>query len=120
MTRFAAPVIVALAMASPVFADDKEGPSLMEQGAKMFFQGLMEEMEPALKELEGMAEEMEPMLKDFAAAMGPALKEMFGKVEDWSLYHPPEMLPNGDIIIRRRTEEEVAEDEPEMGGEIDL
>ncbi len=74
-----------------------EGMDLLSEGMQLFFEGLMSEMEPALRGLED-------ALDDWG---------------DWGAYHPPEVLPNGDIIIRRRNPLEV---EPEVGedGEIDL
>lgn len=102
MKRIAATTAVALSLATAAPAQDDSGTSLMEEGAKLFFKGLMSEMEPALRELEGLAEEMEPALKNFAQEMGPALRGLMDKVEDWSNYHPPEILPNGDIIMRRK------------------
>lgn len=127
MTRFAASALIAMLAATPLMAQEQEGPSLIEQGAQLFLKGLIEEMEPALKELEGLAEEMEPMLQDFVTEMGPAMRDLLGKVEDWSLYHPPEMLPNGDIILRRRVPNDNPDDDPNgsddqmgEGGEIDL
>ncbi|PYG30035.1 hypothetical protein [Pelagimonas varians] len=119
MKHLAAPVLALSLIASPLAAQDEEPPSLMEQGAKLFLEGLMKEMEPALQELESMTDEIEPMLKDFAAQMGPALTDLMGKVEDWSVYHPPEMLENGDIILRRKTPEEIQKIE-EANPEIDL
>ncbi|MDW4499559.1 hypothetical protein R5H30_16315 [Sulfitobacter sp. D35] len=73
-------------------ADPEEGPSLMERGADLFLEGLIDEMGPAL---EGM--------RQFAEEMGPALQELMTRVENWAEYEKPEMLPNGDIIIRRKT-----------------
>jgi len=54
--------------------------------------------------------------------------EMMDQVKDWTDYYPPEMLPNGDIILRRRTpvdpEGGTPQDEPDNdaleGGAIDL
>ena len=106
------PVFALALLASPAAAQDSGGTSLMEEGARLFFEGLMEEVDPALKELQGLAEEMGPFLYDFMTEMGPALKDLMAKVEDWSLYHPPEILPNGDIILRRKTEEELTEEQP--------
>lgn len=111
-----------LTLAMPLAAQEEQdkGTSLMEEGAKLFFKGLMSEMEPALRELEGLADEMEPALRSFADEMGPALRGLMDKVEDWSAYHPPEILPNGDIIMRRKepmTPEEPPVTEPE---EIEL
>lgn len=108
--------------ALPAAAQDEgeRGLSLMERGAQMFLEGILKEMEPALDELEGLAQEMEPRLRDFADAMGPALADLFDKVDDWSAYHAPEMLPNGDIILRRKVPVDPAAPEPPAGGEIDL
>lgn len=96
-----------LPLAAPAQQTDEDGRSLIEEGAKLFFRGLMEEVEPALKDLQALAEGMEPALQDFVANMGPALRDILGQVEDWSDYHPPEMLPNGDIILRRKQPAEV-------------
>ncbi|MDF1726354.1 MAG: hypothetical protein P1U53_01270 [Sulfitobacter sp.] len=76
----------------------------MERGAQLFFEGITKEMGPALNELEGLSEQMRPALRDFAREMGPKLTDLIERVEDWSLYEAPEMLPNGDIIIRRKPE----------------
>ncbi|WP_299553965.1 hypothetical protein [uncultured Tateyamaria sp.] len=94
-----------IALAAPVAAqqtDEDRSLSLMERGAQMLMEGLMREMEPAMDGLQDMAEEFGPALRDFTAQMGPALRDLLEEVEDWSVYHPPEMLENGDIIIRRK------------------
>ncbi|MEC3863256.1 hypothetical protein VK792_18340 [Mesobacterium sp. TK19101] len=119
MKQFA-PLAVVLALAAqPVVAQDKsEGFNLMEEGARLFFKGIMQEMEPALKELEGMAQDMQPALEDFARNMGPALKDLLAEVEDWSVYEAPEMLPNGDIILRRKQPK--TPETPENPDEIEL
>ncbi len=113
MTRFATSLLIASLAAAPLAAQEKEGPSLMEQGAQLFFKGLMEEMEPALDELEGMAQEMEPYLEKLSAEMGPALKDLMDEVDDWSAYHLPEKLPNGDIIMRRNSVDDTESKEPD-------
>ncbi len=61
---------------------------------QQFLEGLLEEMEPAFEGMRG-----------FMAEMGPALGELMEEVEDWSRYEAPEVLPNGDIIIRRKPDE---------------
>ncbi len=48
----------------------------------------------------------------------PLLEELGEKVGELSEYHAPEVLPNGDIIIRRKTPEELAPDEE--GETLDL
>ncbi len=90
----------------------------MERGAQLFLEGIMQEMEPALDDLQGFAEDMEPALRGFMQEMGPAFAELLGKIEDLSAYHPPEMLPNGDIILRKKTPQEILDDTP--SGEIDI
>lgn len=91
----------------PLEEDAEDGMSLMQRGAELFFRGLMGEVDPALKELEGMARDMEPALRNFREELAPALRDLMGEVGDWSSYHAPEMLPNGDIILRRKTPEEL-------------
>ncbi|WP_397542352.1 hypothetical protein [Roseovarius salis] len=111
---------VAATMAVPAAAQDNgedNGRSLMERGAEMFLDGLMQEMEPTLEDLRGMAEKAGPAFRDFMREMGPALAEILGDIEDLSNYHPPEMLPNGDIIIRRKTPLDPA---PEPDEEIEI
>lgn len=80
----------------------EEGLSLMERGAQLFFRGLLTEMEPAIEEFRGLADEIEPALRELAQEMGPALKRLSELVDDFGNYEPPEILPNGDIIIRRK------------------
>lgn len=75
----------------PAAAQSEDGSSLMERGAQQFLEGLLLEMEPAWAELQTFLEEM-----------GPALAELMEEVKDWSNYEPPEILENGDIIIRRK------------------
>lgn len=93
--------------------DADQGTSLMERGAQLFVEGLLREMEPALDELSGLADEIGPALKEFTKEMGPALAEIIEQVEDWSAYHPPEILPNGDIIIRRKSDHPKKQSKPD-------
>jgi len=89
---------LALTCATPLAAQDSDAPTLMERGAEMFLDGLLKQMEPALKEMENLA----PQFKEFAQGMGPALVQLLETVEDWTAYEAPEVLPNGDIILRRK------------------
>ncbi|WP_299687645.1 hypothetical protein [uncultured Tateyamaria sp.] len=111
-------LILTLSLATPAMAEeDTGGLSLMERGAQMLMEGLLREMEPALDDLQGMAQNIGPALQDFAAHMGPALRDLLNEVEDWSVYHPPEILENGDIIIRRKPQ---AEPEQTPDAQIDI
>ena len=109
---------LALALTTPAIAQEEDRAlSLMEEGARLFFRGILQEIEPALDEMQDLSDDLRPALRDFAATMGPALQDLLSEVEDWSVYHPPEMLPNGDIILRRKTPKDPA---PLDEGEIEL
>ncbi|MGR3292247.1 MAG: AAA+ family ATPase [Paracoccaceae bacterium] len=80
---------------APLQAQDTEGEiergfSLLQEGTRMLLEGLLREL-------------------------GPALLELEGRLIDLQAYHAPEILPNGDIIIRRRVPRQVPEN-----GETDL
>ncbi|WP_417742652.1 hypothetical protein [Salipiger sp.] len=115
MKQFAALCLSASLLAMPATAQNAEeapgeGDGLMKRGAEMFFEGLRDELDPALRELGELADDAGPALRSFMQEMGPALKDLMGKVKDWSVYHPPEMLENGDIILRRREPLEESDD----------
>ena len=93
----------------------EEGWSLMERGARMLLDGLMSEMEPALDEMGRALSEIEPALRE----MEPALRELIILLGDMRYYHAPEKLPNGDIIIRRKTGPELRPEGPD-GPEVEL
>ncbi len=116
MKHIALALALSLSATPAVAQETEEGFDLMEEGAKLLLRGLMTEMEPALKELEDFAEEVGPAMKLLADEMGPALAELMNQIDDIRNYDPPEILPNGDIIIRRRAE--APEFEP--GAEIEL
>lgn len=117
-------VVIAIAatlIASPaVSQQDDEGKSLMEQGMELFFEGLREEMSPALRDLRGLADEFGPPMRSFLMEMGPAMARIFEQVEDWTRYEAPEILPNGDIIIRRKPDPLPESDEPRPSEPTDI
>jgi len=98
-------------------AEDEK--SLMERGAEMFLRGLMTEMEPAIDDLRDFADEVAPRLEEFSEQLGPRLGEILTMIDDLANYQRPEVLPNGDIIIRRKPD---APDftAPNNNGEIEL
>ncbi|MEM7319391.1 MAG: hypothetical protein AAF408_10275 [Pseudomonadota bacterium] len=115
--------IATLAIAQPLAAEDDGGKSLMEQGAELFFEGLRKEMSPALDNLQDLAEEFGPSMHSFFLEMGPAFADLVDQVQDWSAYHPPEILPNGDIILRKKQAPESPEPEsatPDDQGVTDI
>ncbi|OAN77733.1 hypothetical protein A8B82_12565 [Sulfitobacter sp. EhC04] len=97
-------LLICLPLSAQAQEEEDRGLSLMERGAQMFMEGIMKEMAPAIDGLEGLADQMGPALRSFAKEMGPKLGEILNEVEDWSVYEAPEILPNGDIIIRRKPE----------------
>ena len=114
--------LISALVVSPVAAQDaaeEEGRSLMEEGARLFFEGIQREMGPALEGLRDRAQEMEPALRQFVEEMGPALRDLMGEIGDLSAFHAPEVLPNGDILLRHKSPQDV-QDTPTPEGEIEL
>lgn len=64
--------------APPTGEGMSDGMALMQEGAQLLLRGLMGELAPLMQDLQGM-------------------------IDDMALYHAPEVLPNGDILIRRRS-----------------
>lgn len=111
MKQILLPAVLIAVISSPLAAQEAgeapgDGPSLMERGAELFWEGLRQEFAPALEDLQGLMEEVGPALGGFLREMGPALAEIAKEVEDWSAYELPEVLPNGDIIIRKKPKED--------------
>lgn len=114
--------LVCVLSAAPLAAQDateEEGRSLMEEGARLFFEGIQREMGPAIEGLRNRAQEMEPALRQFVEEMGPAWRGLMDEIGDLSAYHAPEVLPNGDILLRRKTPQEM-QNAPLPEGEIEL
>lgn len=72
-------------------APEQDGGGMMEQGFGLLLRGLLKEVEPALNEMERAMKEVEPLARQLSALLGDARH-----------YEPPERLPNGDILIRRK------------------
>ncbi|MFN3936956.1 MAG: AAA+ family ATPase [Gemmobacter sp.] len=113
MSRLAV-LILSCCLAAPVAAEGpapdapgeiEQGADLLEQGARLLLRGLLAEIEPTMREMGSALAELEPAMRDLARMIG-----------DIRNYHAPEMLPNGDIILRRKVP--LVPDEPL--GEIDL
>ena len=111
MKAFLYPLALGLCL-TPALAQDKapvppgevqDGFSLMEEGARLLFKGLMSSMEPAMDDVGRALTQMEPALRDLMALMG-----------DIGNYHAPEMLENGDIFIRRKTAVEMLQKGPQI------
>jgi hypothetical protein len=114
MTRIPAAALALILAACPAAAEESapgtgdKGIDLMEEGARLLFESLLDQMEPQLRELQGMTEEMarqiEPALDFLSTEIGPAFMALVARIDDLANYQPPEFLENGDIIIRRKPE----------------
>ncbi|MCA0919216.1 hypothetical protein [Pseudooceanicola nanhaiensis] len=106
---------------TPEMEEAEDGAGLMGRGAELFFRGLRDEMAPAIEGLEDWARDVGPGMKSFMEEMGPAFRDLMGDIKDFSQYHKPEVLPNGDIILRKRQPGEEPEAEAKTeSGPIDL
>jgi hypothetical protein len=85
---------------SPEEGEVEEGFDLIEEGSKLLLRGLVDQIEPFMDDL---ATEMEPKLRAFANDFMPLMEEFSDMIGDLNNYYPPEKLPNGDIILRRKT-----------------
>lgn len=94
MKQIATSTALALLLATgPTVAQDETPPDNPElaEGAELLNRGFQ-------LLLEGLANEIEPMAQEWSEGWA----ELVEKFSDMQVYHPPEVLPNGDIIIRRR------------------
>lgn len=99
-------LVACFAHPSSGIAQDKQGEdgqSLISRGFQMMMEGVFKEAEPALDELQNLADNFEPWMREFAENAGPALRGLMEEIGDLSQYEAPERLPNGDIILRRKT-----------------
>lgn len=99
-----AAIFSALLLATPATAGSGQGQ--MSKGMQQFLDGMMKEIMPLM---DGMKESMNDAL--------PRLRQLLGMIGDFQNYEAPEMLPNGDIIIRRKTPLKPA---PPAEGQTDL
>jgi hypothetical protein len=62
-----------------------------------------------LKQIEELSNKAQTLLGDWVPAispkleeLSPAIEDLLNRIEDLSVYHSPEVLENGDIIVRRK------------------
>lgn len=92
----------------------------MERGMELFLEGLRDEMSPAMEDLRKLTEDYGPALFGFLEEMGPAFGRLLDRVDDWAAYETPEILPNGDIIIRKKPAPKAELPDPPPAGQIDI
>lgn len=88
--------------------DLEQGLSLMEQGAQMLLRHMMGKVEPSLQEMTEALKQAQPQLL-----------KLLAMVDDIRNFHAPEVLENGDILIRRKTPTELKLEELQ-GGDTEL
>ena len=123
MKHFVALTLATSLAFSPVTAQTTEaedGFSLMEEGARLLLRGLMTEMEPGMNDFRELMKEFGPQINAMVAQLGPRLEMMLDLVDDFKNYGNPEILPNGDIIIRRNPDAPSIEPHEDSDGEIEL
>ncbi|WP_240453876.1 hypothetical protein [Chachezhania antarctica] len=105
--RLPAALFLSACLTAPAAAQDpvEDGASKIQRGLGMLLDGLRDEAAPTLRQFQDLADQVGPGMRDFVEEMGPALTDLIDQVEDWANYEAPEMLPNGDIIIRRKLPE---------------
>jgi hypothetical protein len=105
------------ALATPVLADAQtpptaeEGFDMLGEAARIILRSMLDGVEPTLDELRD-------RMDDAMAEMGPAIGRMMELMDDVKNYQTPEILPNGDIIIRRKPPAERVQ--PAPGGQIEI
>ena len=104
-------LILSVGLAAPLWAQDEDVPlpEVQEDAVPLadlferLLRGFLAEVEPQMREMERGFSALEPEIQRF-------LEQMRGMTQ----FHPPEVLPNGDILIRRRQPDAPeAEDAPE-------
>lgn len=118
-TRAMKIIVMSLALCAllvlPVQAEEDVMPPSVEESTPRLFdlfermlRGFMTEVEPQMRELERGFSEMEP-----------ELQRLLRQLRDMTQFHPPEILPNGDILIRRRQAEDVVPEPHEDSSDDD-
>ena len=75
----------------------------------------------AFPEAPFLADSMRQLFEGFQEDVSPMMEDLAEQLKGLSQYHPPEVLPNGDIIIRRKPPEELTPDAPlDEDGAIDI
>ncbi len=108
-------ILVLSLLALPVAAQDtappepdvglEEGMDLLQRGMRSIMEGLFQEMQPALDELDRAMTEMRPMAE-----------QLLKLIDEIGNYEAPVILENGDILIRRKPDAP----EPLKDGEVEL
>jgi len=79
----------------------------------------LDRLPDALEELDRRADEFgdqaRETVEEFLTLVGPMLEQLSLFIKDLPAYHAPEILPNGDIIIRRKNDRAIDPDKTPDG-----
>jgi len=78
-----------------------QGFDLMGQGADLLVRGLLDEMQPAMDQFGALAQQIGPAMDGLTSDLGLALAELLRQIDNIRYYQAPQILANGDILIRR-------------------
>lgn len=84
--------------------------SLWDWGWSLFGDSVTQELEPLA--------DMKALMEQFGPAVAPTMEKMMALVDDMTNYEMPEMLENGDIIIRRKPDAPVVTPPADQGVEL--
>lgn len=102
MKHILAPLALTILLATPAMPQDtsptlppgpNDGLGLIDRGMRLLFEGLMQDVEPALEDMAEAMKSLQPMARQLADLIG-----------DVQYYDAPQRLENGDIIIRRKAD----------------
>ena len=82
---FAFALLVSLSLPAQAQEADETPDSLMERGAQMLLEGLLQRMEPTLDDLQGFAEEVGPALDSFLAEIRSKTGAVTTRRKSWTM-----------------------------------
>lgn len=113
--RLSLPALAALALAASATAEPQTKPTASPITPTQSPGAPVEGEEDFFKEFE-LPEETRDAIEGFSAMIAPMLDRLGAMFEDLPQYEAPEILPNGDIIIRRKRAEDEYPPYPPIDG----
>ena len=95
--RYAVCALAVLLAPAPLAAQEA---TPFDEGIRGMIEQFRRDIDPLLRDFE---REVEPRLRGLSEDFLPLLETLGELMGDYESYHRPETLPNGDIIIRRKT-----------------
>lgn len=101
-------------------ADAHAEPRWAQEPPLPFVEEVEEPFDEPLLDEDVLEEEARRAIERFLDLLGPMIERFGVMLDDLPAYHAPEILPNGDILIRRKRPEERRRPRTEDEGPIDL